>query len=125
MKRLTSFIVLAVTTIVSLGVSTPGAHAISPPCRITPREYRQVRVTTHNRLGMTRTFVKEMVGCGGKVVDSQSNARDTLRIINYKRTTPARSIATIIYFNDRVEQKCTGPSQSCGAALSGSAGPAI
>ncbi len=117
MKRLTRVIVLAVTTIVSVGVSTSGAHAISPPCRITPREYRQVRVTTHNRLGMTRPFVREMVGCGGKVVYYKSNARDTLRTVNYKRTTPAGSIATIIYFNDRVEQKCAGPSESCGAAL--------
>ena len=93
--------------------------------RITPSEYRKVRVTTHNRLGMTRTFVKEMVGCGGKVVDYQSNARDTLRTVNYKRTTTAGSIATIIYLNDRVELKCTGPSQSCAAGLAGSVGSAI
>jgi hypothetical protein len=116
-KRLTSVIVLAVTTIVGVGVATPGAHAISPPCRITPREYRQVRVATQHRLGMTRTFVKEMVGCGGKVVDYQSNGRHTLRTVHYKRTTPAGAIATIIYFDDRVELKCTGPNESCGAAI--------
>lgn len=116
MRRLASSVVLAVVTIASIGVATP-AYAISPPCRMTPHEYRQVRVTANHRLGMTRRFVKQMVGCGGKVVDYQSNSRDTLRTVAYQRTTPAGTTARIIYFDDRVDLKCTGPHEDCAGAL--------
>jgi hypothetical protein len=116
MRWVTGAIMLAAIASSGVVAAAPGAHAISPPCRMTPREYRQVRPSTNHRLGMTRAFVKEMVGCGGKVVRVESNSRSTLRIVDYKRTAPVGAVARIIYFDDRVDAKCTSPA-SCDAAL--------
>jgi hypothetical protein len=84
-------------------LSARAASAVSPPCRMTPHEFRLVRVGNEVRQGMTRAFVKQMIGCGGKVVMYQDlGGSFTIREVQYKRTAPAGSTADILYMNDRV-----------------------
>lgn len=91
----------------ALGVMTaPAAHADNPPCRMNQREFRNVRVASGDKRGMTRKFVQQMIGCGGRtVVYQEYGGGFSYRIVTYKMTTPADAVAQIVYVQDRVESK--------------------
>jgi hypothetical protein len=103
----------------ALGVLTaPAAGAISPPCRMTPSDFRNVRTGTEHRQGMTRKFVKHMIGCGGKVTMYEDFGDGfAMRQVEYKRTAPVGTVAWILYIQDRVMGKGWG-TQSSGVSVS-------
>ena len=87
-------------------VGAPAAHADNNPCRMTPREFRNIRVGSFPKRGMTRKFVQQMVECGGKTeyyVEYEGGY--DYRLVSYKRTAPVGSEAYITYVQDRVESK--------------------
>ena len=87
-------------------VAAPAAHAENPPCRMNQREFRNIRVSSGDKRGMTRAFVQQLVGCGGKtVVYQEYGGGYTYRIVTYKMVTPADAVAQIVYFQDRVQSK--------------------
>jgi hypothetical protein len=87
-------------------VGAPGAYADNPPCRMNPREFRNVRVENYPRKGMTRRFVQQMVGCGGRTeYYVEYGGGFSYRLVSYKRTTPVGSEAYLVYVDDRVQQK--------------------
>lgn len=95
---------LVVGAVAALGA--PAAGAVNPPCRMTPREFRNIRLEGAGKRGMTRRFVQQMIGCGGKVISYQRIGGDfSLRQVEYRRTAPVGTVAEITYFNDRVEGK--------------------
>jgi hypothetical protein len=101
---------LGIAVALALGAAAVGpapvAQADNPPCRMTPREFRNVRVADPPRKGMTRKFVQQMVECGGRTeyyVEYQGGY--SYRVVSYKRTTPVGSEAYITYVQDRVESK--------------------
>jgi hypothetical protein len=90
----------------ALGIAAPAAHADNPPCRMTPREFRNVRVDSFPKRGMTRKFVQQMVGCGGRTeYYVEYPGGYSYRVVSYKRTTPVGAIAYLTYAQDRVESK--------------------
>ena len=86
-------------------LTAPAAYADNPPCRMTPREFRNVRVANYPKRGMTRKFVQQMVECGGKTVFYEEFGGYSIRQVTYRRTAPAGSVAWIMYTNDRAEAK--------------------